>query len=59
MKVLMALRLTRTFGPLIRMIGYMIKDILLFLVLYVIQLLTFSSVFKIFFAEEENFSTLY
>ena len=50
-RLLIMLRLTETFGPLIEIILKMIKDMIIFFGLYLIDLLMFSSIGILLFPE--------
>ena len=52
-------RLTRYFGPLIKMISQMLQDISVFLLLYVMQLVVFACVAHILFPEIDSYSSVY
>ena len=59
LRCVLLLRLTELFGPTIVMIGKMLVIILKFLVIYILGLLTFSSVATLTLSESQNFRDLF
>ena len=59
MKVLQVFRLTRFLGPLIKMIQKMIREVMVFMVLYIAQLVFFACVGNILFTENPRFNNLW
>ena len=57
LRIILLLRLTRFLGPLIKMIQNMIYDIMIFMVLYGIQLLFFASIGNLLFNSVSNYSS--
>jgi hypothetical protein len=58
LRMIIMLKLTKTFGPLIRIIQVMLKELFIFLVLWIIQLFIFACVGILVFgsiAEYDNF----
>ena len=55
LRVIFMLRLTKTFGPLIRIIQAMLRELGIFLVLWFIQLFLFACVASILFGEAESY----
>ena len=53
------LKLTKTFGPMIKIIQAMISDLLIFSVLWIIQLLIFACIGTLVFAELPEFDNFY
>ena len=58
-RVIMALQVTETFGPLVTAIFKMVIDIILFLAIYVIQLVAFSIIAAMAFFSVTTFGHLY
>ena len=58
LRILVMLRLTKLFGPLIRIIVAMLKEMVIFLVLWTIQLFAFSCASFIMFGQRAEYSTL-
>jgi hypothetical protein len=58
LRVVYALRLTRFLGPLIKMVQLMIRDILVFLILFGCDLIIFASIGNMLFVSIEEYSTL-
>jgi len=59
LRVLIMLRLTKLFGPLIRIILVMLKELGIFLILWVITVLVFAGAGFVLFGEEEKYNTLF
>jgi hypothetical protein len=49
LRMIIMLKLTKTFGPLIRIIVQMLKELMIFLVLWTIQLFIFACVAELIF----------
>lgn len=58
LRVILSLKLTRFMGPLIKMIQLMIKDIMIFLVLFVCDLLVFATIGNLLFVSVHQYETL-
>ena len=58
-RLLIMLRLTETFGPLIEIILKMIKDMIIFFGLYLIDLLMFSSIGILLFPEIPDYNNIF
>ena len=59
LRVFLVFRITSLLGPLIKMIFSMVKDISVFLILYFLSLVMFSSVGILLFPDVDNFVTFY
>ena len=59
LRCIILLRLTETFGPTVVMIGKMVIIILKFLVIYLLELLTYASVATLTLSESQNFRDLF
>ena len=58
-RLLIMLRLTETFGPLIEIILKMIKDMIIFFGLYLIDLLMFASIGILLFPEIPDYNNIF
>ena len=58
-RCILLLRLTEAFGPTVVMIGKMVLIILRFLVIYLLELLTYASVATLTLSESQNFRDLF
>jgi hypothetical protein len=58
-RILLLFRLTRFLGPLVKMIQNMMTDILIFMILFLIQLIIFASVGNLLFASVTEYSSFY
>ena len=58
LRIIMLFRLTRFLGPLIKMIQNMINDIIIFMVLFVIQLIVFATIATLLFASVGDYASL-
>ena len=59
LNVLYKFRLTRFFGPLIKMVEQMLMDIFVFMLLYLVQLILFASIAHILFTDVPSYHGLY
>ena len=59
LRVIFMLRLTKTFGPLIRIIEAMLRELGIFLVLWFIQLFVFACIATILFGEIEKYDKFF
>lgn len=57
-KVLMMLQLTKTFGPMIKIVVAMLKELSLFSILWIIQLFIFACIGYLIFGELPEYSSL-
>lgn len=57
-RLLVMLKLTETFGPLLEIVIKMIFDMLIFFGIFTIQIVTFASVGILLFGEVDNFNNL-
>ncbi len=59
LKVLSLLKLTKTFGPLIKIIIQMVKDMFRLLLLWVILLMFFACIATMLFSQVQEYSNMY
>ena len=59
LRILMLFKLTRFLGPLVKMIENMLNEIVIFMVLFTIELIIFASIGSILFNSIGNYSSLY
>ena len=57
--VLYKFRLTRFFGPLIKMVEQMLQDIAVFMILYLVQLVLFASIAHLLFSDISSYRGLF
>lgn len=59
LRILLLFRLTRFLGPLVKMIQNMMNDIMIFMILFVTQLIIFASMGTLLFASVDEYGSLY
>lgn len=58
-RIIMLFKLTRFLGPLVKMIESMVNDIVIFMVLFVIELIIFATIGTLLFSSVPNYKSLY
>jgi hypothetical protein len=59
LRIILLFRLTRFLGPLVKMIENMMTDIVIFMVLFIVQLVVFASVGNLLFASTDAYTSFY
>ena len=59
LRVIMLFRLTRFLGPLVKMIQNMMHDIVIFMILFVTQLIVFACIGNLLFADTSSYKNFY